>query len=230
MLLSPVLEAGITLRVRIVELHPAHLTTDRLARISVSVYLCSFGEITVPLHLWRALVRFDAWIEPALVAEWVRVMEGYAEGQGRRLDPGVVARAMAWADPRRDGGFARCRALTLLEEHDLHCVWTGRKLTGDRLDIDHCLPWAVWPCEDLWNLMPSSPAVNRHGKRDRLPAPDLLERSEDRILSWWERAWAIVAASFLVVALPLTDEIGLGAVAVFVIWHLWRTRRAATLA
>ena len=49
-------------------------------------------------------------------------------------------------------------------------------------------------------------------------------------LSWWERAWTIVAASFLVVALPLTDEIGLGAVAVFVIWHLWRTRRAATLA
>ena len=49
-------------------------------------------------------------------------------------------------------------------------------------------------------------------------------------LSWWERAWTIVAASFLVVALPLTDEIGLGAVAVFVIWHLWRTRRAAALA
>ena len=46
-------------------------------------------------------------------------------------------------------------------------------------------------------------------------------------LQWWERAWAIVAASFLVVALPLTDEIGLAAVAVFVIWHLWRTRRAA---
>ena len=49
-------------------------------------------------------------------------------------------------------------------------------------------------------------------------------------LQWWERAWAILAASFLVVALPLTDEIGLGAVAVFVIWHLWRTRRAAALA
>jgi TRAP transporter 4TM/12TM fusion protein len=49
-------------------------------------------------------------------------------------------------------------------------------------------------------------------------------------LQWWERAWAIVAASFLVVALPLTDEIGLAAVAVFVIWHLWRSRRAAALA
>jgi TRAP-type uncharacterized transport system fused permease subunit len=48
-------------------------------------------------------------------------------------------------------------------------------------------------------------------------------------LQWWERAWAIVAASFLVVALPLTDEIGLAAVAVFVIWHLWRNHRAAVL-
>ena len=49
-------------------------------------------------------------------------------------------------------------------------------------------------------------------------------------LAWWERAWAIVAASFLVVALPLTDEIGLASVAVFVVWHVWRTRRAAALA
>jgi SAM-dependent methyltransferase len=154
-----------------------------------AAYLWAFGEITVPLHLWRALARFDAWIEPALIAEWVRVMEGYAEGQGRRLDPGVVARAMIWADPRRDVGFARRRALALLDERGLYCVWTGRKLTADRIDIDHCLPWAAWPCEDLWNLMPSSPAVNRHGKRDKLPSPDLLDRSEDRILSWWERAW-----------------------------------------
>jgi TRAP transporter 4TM/12TM fusion protein len=48
-------------------------------------------------------------------------------------------------------------------------------------------------------------------------------------LAWWERVWAIVAASFLVVALPLTDEIGLAAVAVLVIWHLWRSRRSAAL-
>ncbi|TNF62055.1 MAG: TRAP transporter permease [Burkholderiales bacterium] len=44
-------------------------------------------------------------------------------------------------------------------------------------------------------------------------------------LNWAERIFAIVAASFLVVALPLTDEIGLGAIALFVLWHLWRSRR-----
>jgi TRAP transporter 4TM/12TM fusion protein len=44
-------------------------------------------------------------------------------------------------------------------------------------------------------------------------------------LNWFERLFAIVAASFLVFALPLTDEIGFGAVAVFVVWHLWRMRQ-----
>lgn len=46
-------------------------------------------------------------------------------------------------------------------------------------------------------------------------------------LNWFERAIAIVAASFLVVALPLTDEIGFGAVVAFVAWHVWRSRLAA---
>jgi TRAP-type uncharacterized transport system fused permease subunit len=45
-----------------------------------------------------------------------------------------------------------------------------------------------------------------------------------------ERIVALVSASFLVVALPLTDEIGLGAVAVFLAWHFWRTRQERALA
>ena len=45
-----------------------------------------------------------------------------------------------------------------------------------------------------------------------------------------ERVTAIVAASFLVVALPMTDEIGFAAVAAFVTWHVWRSRSAKTRA
>jgi TRAP-type uncharacterized transport system fused permease subunit len=44
-------------------------------------------------------------------------------------------------------------------------------------------------------------------------------------LNWAERVFAIVAASFLVFALPLTDEIGFAGVAVLVAWHLWRVRQ-----
>jgi len=45
-------------------------------------------------------------------------------------------------------------------------------------------------------------------------------------LSWPERVLAAAAAFFLVVALPITDEIGFGLVGVFLVWQFWRHRRA----
>ncbi len=45
-------------------------------------------------------------------------------------------------------------------------------------------------------------------------------------LNWAERVFVVAAACFLVAALPLTDEIGLGAAALFLLWHVWRLRRA----
>ncbi|MHB8947810.1 MAG: TRAP transporter permease [Rhodoferax sp.] len=43
-------------------------------------------------------------------------------------------------------------------------------------------------------------------------------------LNWIERIVVILAASLLVVALPFTDEMGLGLIAVFILWHVWRSR------
>ncbi|QQP92221.1 TRAP transporter fused permease subunit [Skermanella sp. TT6] len=42
-----------------------------------------------------------------------------------------------------------------------------------------------------------------------------------------ERIWATAAAFLLVVALPITDELGLALSAAFVAFHWWRTRKAA---
>ena len=44
-------------------------------------------------------------------------------------------------------------------------------------------------------------------------------------LNWPERAFAVAAASFLVVALPVTDEVGFALSGLFVGWHWWRNRR-----
>ncbi|MCM2342546.1 TRAP transporter permease [Rhodoferax sp.] len=43
-------------------------------------------------------------------------------------------------------------------------------------------------------------------------------------LNWVERVLAVASASLLVVALPLTDELGLGLITVFIAWHIWRSR------
>ena len=69
----------------------------------------------------------------------------------------------------------------------MFCVWTGRRLK-DEFDVDHCFPFAAWPCNDLWNLFPSSATVNR-SKGDRLPAPEALEQARSRMLEWWDRAY-----------------------------------------
>ena len=152
-------------------------------------YLASFGRMRVPIHLWQAAQRFAAWIEPAIVAEWKRVTRSYAERQGRRLDDTRLSAAMTWADPTRDVSSARAQAERLLAEQPLHCVWSGKRLSVDKLDIDHCFPWAVWPCGDLWNLLPTHRTVNQQEKKSLLPSDRLLRAAQDRILGWWHDAY-----------------------------------------
>lgn len=155
-------------------------------------YLRLFGELLVPGHLWRALSRFDAWIEPAIVAEWIRLIHGYAQRQGRKLNESKVAHAMRWSSPDRAVGDAKRRAIAIIKSgRPLHCVWSGSRLTADRLDIDHCFPWAAWPCDDLWNLLPSSPKVNRHQKRDRLPGASTLSGARELIQQWWQSGYLL---------------------------------------
>ena len=148
-------------------------------------FLWSFGTFSVPLNLWQAMSRYAPWIEPAVLNEWVEIMCGYATTPVSR-DAHMAA--LHWLEPEHDTGVVRGLGRRLRESGSrLFCVWTGRLLTGD-FDIDHCFPFAAWPCNDLWNLLPSSPAVNRK-KADRLPAPEALEQARPRMLEWWDEAY-----------------------------------------
>ena len=174
-------------------------------------YLFAFGEMRIPANIWRTMVRFDAWIEPALVAEWVRLMQNYAQKQGREVDPAVIYRAMQWLDPSRDVNFVRDHTKRLMQAKPVHCIWSGKRLRETNFDIDHCLSWAAWPCADLWNLLPTNPTINRK-KSDMLPSAEMLDISSDRIVEWWNRAWfenEIVEKRFYIEAkasLPLFSE------------------------
>jgi hypothetical protein len=142
----------------------------------------------VPSALWVALQRYTVWIEPAIEAEWARLMKRFAEGQGRALDPLTLAQAMAWPDPERDVRAARERALALLEVNELRCVWSGKRLSPDNLAMDHCLPFAVWACDDLWNLLPAHKDINNR-KSDRLPSNRMLRGRQGAILEWWQQGY-----------------------------------------
>ena len=148
-------------------------------------FLWSFGSFFVPVHLWQAMSRYAPWIEPAVLSEWVETMRSY-EDNPYSWDEHLTA--LNWLEADHDTRDIRNRVEQLRASGSkLHCVWTGSHLKN-QIDIDHCFPFAAWPCNDLWNLMPSRPQANRQ-KGDRLPAPHALEQARPRIQEWWDLAY-----------------------------------------
>ncbi len=152
-------------------------------------YLSGFGEMRIPLDLWQTLRKHTIWVEPVVVSEWGEMIRGYAKGQERELEESQIRQAMVWTEPDRDVHVPKRQAIKLLEKRQLFCVWTGKHLGKTSLDMDHCLPWSVWSCGDLWNLMPAQRSVNQNKKRDLLPSDAVMDNAEERILDWWDRAY-----------------------------------------
>jgi len=48
-------------------------------------------------------------------------------------------------------------------------------------------------------------------------------------INWAERVFAFVAAGFLVYAVPWTDPVGFALPALFVVWHVVRSRRTGVV-
>jgi len=69
----------------------------------------------------------------------------------------------------------------------MQCVWSAKSLKK-QYDIDHSMPFARWPNNDLWNLLPTDSQINNQ-KSDRLPTEHKLKQAKDRILHWWQVAW-----------------------------------------
>lgn len=150
-------------------------------------FLWSLGDFRIPLEIWQALTHYNVWIEPVLVSEWVRLIESYCDDG--RPDIRTLAHALlTWVDPARDTSFARAAVERIRAAgKPVYCVWSGARLRED-YDVDHCFPFAAWPCGDAWNLMPAARQVNIQ-KSNRLVTQAALERASDAISEWWRDAF-----------------------------------------
>jgi SAM-dependent methyltransferase len=150
-------------------------------------FLWSLGDFRIPLEIWQALTHYNVWIEPVLVSEWVRLIESYSPVGQPDVRPQAHA-LLAWADPVRDTSFARAAVERMRAAgKPVYCVWSGTRLR-DEFDVDHCFPFAAWPCGDAWNLMPAARQINIQ-KSNRLVTQDALERASEAIGTWWHDAF-----------------------------------------
>lgn len=194
--------------------------------------LWSWGALRVPGHIWRTMSRLGAWIEPVLTTEWARLSKTYSERMGRPLEFGRAEAALGWEEPVRDTSLGRLAVKRIRDRNKpIVCVWSGKVLRPLEIDIDHCMPWTVWPCGDLWNLLPSGRKVNQHQKRDRLPSSARLLDAQSRVIDWWESAWlydSALRARFereVVAALPVQNPANLTEVIEGVAWRRLRLRQ-----
>ncbi len=147
--------------------------------------LQAFGTFKIPAALWQSFSQYACWLEPAILNEWVRLMQTWS----LRYDTSIYDRALRWDEGIRDTTKIRERIKSLNQQgQPLSCVWTHKNLRMERYDVDHCFPWARWLNNDLWNLMPTTTAAN-NAKGDKLPSAALMQSSKSHILSWWERAY-----------------------------------------
>ena len=169
--------------------------------------LSQFGVFKVPVEVWQCMGQYACWLEPVIVNEWVKLMQGFQT----LYDDTVYYKSLQWDEGRRDTQPVRSRVQQLQQNGEIiHCVWTDKRLRNEHYEIDHCFPWSRWFNNDLWNLMPASVKANGE-KSEKLPSAPLLHHSRERITDWWNSAYmnSSMNERFLMeaeAALPLVSD------------------------
>lgn len=159
-------------------------------------YFASFGSFILDESLWDCLRTYHSWIEPLVTQEWVNEMRRYKcnqEQEHRSVQPvslGDYYEHLKWVDPKHDTSLIRQKMTSLHQAgYRLQSVWSGDAITPRSAHVDHCLPFAHWPNNDRWNLLPATSSENTR-KSDRLPNPSRLTESRSRVLEWWQAAFS----------------------------------------
>jgi SAM-dependent methyltransferase len=148
--------------------------------------LSQWGEFSLPETVWNAFARYACWVEPVLVSEWMKTMQGYQGNKSPKQQLAIVS-SLDWLEAKRSTEESRKRFDVLRQTQSQQCVWSGKVLKQE-FAIDHCMPFARWPNNDLWNLLPSDSKVNGQ-KSDSLPTARKLKDARSRITDWWQQAW-----------------------------------------
>ena len=153
-----------------------------------SEFLLSYGNFVLDESLWECLRLYSCWIEPLVVNQWVQDMQRFQTNQSRNIGLQTYYDCLVWVDKDHDTRLVREKVEALQSDGaSIQSVWSGIKL-HDQFHIDHCLPFAYWPNNDRWNLLPTTSAENLN-KGARLPTVKRLGSSKERIIEWWKIAW-----------------------------------------
>ena len=174
---------------RLFELQPASTRRKVLdCTLLDNDFFASFGQFVLDEKLWDCFRIYHSWIEPLVVNQWVKEMQRFELNRKRQISLQTYYDCLVWIDAEHDTRDVRKRVEELRKAgYKIESVWSGGALNKE-YHVDHCLPFAYWPNNDKWNLLPSTTKENL-SKSDRLPSTQKLAQAKQRILNWWQFAW-----------------------------------------
>jgi hypothetical protein len=156
----------------------------RNSEMDMEFLIQNFGSFSIPVDYYEAFKILGSFIsgQDSLLFKWA---EFSVNASKQDLSIGKVVNEVLRSPitAREISESKRIYRDILKREGQVHCVWTGNRITS--YDIDHMIPFSIWKNNDLWNLLPSGTKTNNK-KRDKIPSPDLIEKQRELIVHYWE--------------------------------------------
>jgi hypothetical protein len=147
----------------------------------------NLGYFSFPKDLYAVFQYLGSFItgDDSLLFQWAQFTRSASKGSVSVEF--VLEKLRTYPITERDVQAARSFFETMFfRNKSLDCVWSGKPITKlSSLHIDHMIPFSAWKNNDLWNLLPSSDAVNAK-KRDKIPAPEFIEQRKAAITRTWD--------------------------------------------
>jgi len=154
-------------------------------KLDVEFMVERFGRFTIPLDYFTVFEYLGSFITGthSILINWAQftVDKSSRSLSLQKVLPKILQSPLSERDTYIS---AKIFDNYFIENGNLICVWTGKKIQGDR-NIDHVLPFSIWRNNDLWNLLPARDKINSD-KNDRIPGVTLLDKRKDQIIEYWK--------------------------------------------
>ncbi len=153
-------------------------------RTGGKVFRMEKGHVILPGALWSELSIMGRWVTDSIVLRWAEFTVNLRHQSPDLTREAVLSLLMPEDNADRDVATAQdAYRRAAARDNGIESAWTGRRIT--RFDVDHAIPFSLWGNNDLWNLLPAEPEVNRK-KGAGVPTRGLVEARRGGILQSWE--------------------------------------------
>lgn len=157
-------------------------------------FLAKFGTFGIPYDIWDTCEANTDLLDPFIRDEWARMIQSIMDKDGKTTGKErEEQRLMLWLSIRdaleqEPEKHQTDTIKNFLKDKwpkgkPIRCLWSGKKL--ESYDVDHCIAHNLWANNDLWNLMPSDPNLNR-SKGTKIPSQAMFLAAKERIIAWWK--------------------------------------------